>query len=107
MNKRNVTSVVHSPTFNQPLWLKSLEIQQSETSNKDIKDKNLRLEGLHTELSFLGAIGQLMGGTGLQELLEVVYADTVVCHILTSKAILQPIHEHIVIDAALYAIIQS
>ena len=38
-------------------------------------------------MSFLGAIGQFMGGTGLQELLEAIYADTVVGHILTGKAI--------------------
>ena len=107
VNNRNVTNILHSPTIDQSLWWKSLEIQHSESSNKDIKDIILRLGGLHTELSFLGAIGQLMGGTGLQELLEVVYADTAVRHILTSKAISQPIHEHILIDAALYAIILS
>ena len=107
VNKRNVTNILHSPTIDQSLWWKSLEIQHSESSKKDINDIVLRLGGLHTALSFLGAIGQLMGGTGLQELLEVVYADTAVSHILTSKAISQPIHEHILIDAALYAIILS
>ena len=53
-------------TFDQPLWLKLLEIQQFETSNKCIMYIILRLGGLHADMSFLGAIGQLMGGTGLQ-----------------------------------------
>ena len=74
-------------TFDQLLWLKSFEIQQSETSNKVIKAIILRLGGLHMGMNFLAAIGQLMGRTGLQELLEVIYADTAVGHILTGKAI--------------------
>ena len=48
-----------------------------------------------------------MGGTGLQELLEVIYADKAVCHILTGGAMLWAIHGHILIEAVLYAIILS
>ena len=47
------------------------------------------------------------GRNWVARVLEVVYADTAVSHILTSKAIPQPIHEHILIDAAMYAIILS
>ena len=94
-------------TFNQPLWWKSFEIQQCESSNKPIKDIILGLGGLHTEMSFLGAVGHLMGGSGLQELLEVIYADSAVGHILTGKAISRAIRGHILIEAVLYAIILS
>lgn len=52
-------------------------------------------------------MGQLMGGSGLQELLEVIYADTAVSHILTRKAISRAIRGHILIEAILYAIILS
>ena len=48
-------------TFDQPQWWKSFEIQQCESSNKPIKDIILRLSGLHTDMSFLGAVGHLMG----------------------------------------------
>ena len=34
------------------------------------------------EMSFLGGIGQSMGGIELQESLEVLYADTAISHIL-------------------------
>ena len=39
---------------------KILEIQQSESSNKYIKDILLRLGGLLADLSFFGAKGQLI-----------------------------------------------
>ena len=107
VNKRNVTCVSHILTFDQPLWLKSLEIQQSETSNKEIKDIILRLGGLNINMSFLAAKGQLMGRTGLQELLEVIYADTAVGYNLTGKAISRAICGHILIEAVLHAIILS
>ena len=74
-------------TFDQPHWWKSFEIQQCKSSNKPIKDIILRLGGLHTEMSFLGAVGHLMGGSGLQKLVEVIYADSAVDHILIGKAI--------------------
>ena len=47
----------------------------------------LRLGGLHVEMSFSGCIGQIMTDSGLQEALETVYADNVVSHVLTGKAI--------------------
>ena len=59
------------------------------------------------DMSFFAAIRQLMGRSGLQELLEVIYADTAVCHILTSKAISRAIRGHILIEAVLHAIILS
>ena len=40
-------------------------------------------------------------------MLEVVYADTAVCHILTGRAISRDIRGHILIEAVLHAIILS
>ena len=72
------------------------------------KDKSLRLEGLHMEMRFLGAVGQLMGGTGVLRIVRgAMHADTVVCHILTGKAISRPILGHILIEAVLYPMILS
>ena len=39
-----------------------------------IKSVVLRLGGFHLQMSFLGSIGHLMAGSGLQELLETLYA---------------------------------
>ncbi len=65
----------------------------------------LRLGGVHTEISFLGSIGHLMGGSGLQELLELVYAKNSVCHMLSGKAINRAVCAHLLIDAALNTIL--
>ena len=48
---------------------------------------NWRLGGLHTLMSFMGSIGWLMKGSGLEELLAEVYADHSVTHMLSGKAI--------------------
>lgn len=43
------------------------------TSRKRFRSIVLCLGGLHTEMSFLGCIGHLMAGSGLQHLLECIY----------------------------------
>lgn len=59
-------------TFDQPLYWKALTIITAESNESDIKGIVLRLVGFHTIVSFLGSIGHLMTGTGLQEVLETV-----------------------------------
>lgn len=39
------------------------------------------------QMSFLGSIGHLMAVSGLEELLEVVYAGNTVCHMMSGKAV--------------------
>ena len=38
-------------------------------------------------MNYLGSISYLMSGSGLQELLQIMYADTSVIHMLSGKAI--------------------
>ena len=57
------------------------------------------------EMSFLDSIGYLMAGSGLQEVLETVYAEQVVCHMLTDKAVDRAIRGHMLVDAALHALL--
>ena len=57
------------------------------------------------EMSFLGSIGYLIAGSGLQEVLETVYAEQVVCHMLSGKAVDRAIREHMLVDAALHALL--
>ena len=82
------------------MWWKSLLIMQSEPRDSCLKSIVLRLGGLHTDMSFLGSIGHLMVGSGLQELLEVVY---------TSNAVKKQLQElflaHLLVDAALNTIL--
>jgi len=101
-NAYNVTPVI---TFDQPLWWKALMIIESEPTDSFLKSLVLRLGGLHMEMSLLGSIGYLMAGSGLQEVLEVVYAGNAVKHMLSGKAISRAVRGHLLVDAALNTIL--
>ena len=73
----------------------------SEPLRSELRKIVLRLGGFHTEMSFLSCIGNLMAGSGLKELLEMVYAPNVVEHIFTGKAIARAVRTHLLVDAAL------
>ena len=51
-------------TFDQPLYWKSLMIVKSENSDSDISRIVLRLGGFHLMMSYIGAIGHIMDGSG-------------------------------------------
>ena len=54
-------------------------------------------------MSFLGCMGRLAAGSGLQQLLEVVFAQNSVTHMLTGKAIARAVRGHFLADAVLNA----
>jgi hypothetical protein len=58
-------------------------------------------------MSFLGSIGHLMAGAGLQEVLETVYASQAVNHMLIGKAVERALRGHLLVEKALYALIIS
>jgi hypothetical protein len=70
-------------TFDQPLWWKAMTIVETPTS--DLQDIVLILGAFHTQMSFLGTIGHLMSGTGLEEALEQLYAGNTVGHIMSGR----------------------
>ena len=94
-------------TFDQPLYWKGVEIQQSLDDTSPLKEILLRLGGVHTSMSFLGSIGHLMTSSGLQTMLESVYAENTVPHMLTGKAISRAVRGHLLVVASLHAIIMS
>ena len=75
MLQDNVTPII---TFDQPLCWKSLQVIEGQPENIPLRSIVLRLGGFHTEMSFIGSIGHLMAGSGLQELLETIYANSAV-----------------------------
>lgn len=54
-------------TFDQPLWIKAVEIIKSKLMNIVCQ-----LGGFHTMMSFMGSIGTMMKGSGLEEALGCV-----------------------------------
>lgn len=89
-------------TFDQPLWWKSMKILKSDTTN-ELSSIVLKLGGFHLMMSFVGCIGHLMQGSGLKEVLELVYATGAVPHILSGKAISRAVRSHILVSSAIYA----
>ena len=62
-------------TFDRPLYWKASEILVKLMKEDISCDIVLILGSFHTLMSFLGSIGNLMTWTGLQPLLEQVYAE--------------------------------
>jgi len=58
-------------------------------------------------MSFLGSIGHLVAGSGLQELLELIFASNTVPHILSGKAVARALRGHFLLDTVLNTIIIS
>lgn len=63
------------------------------------------LGGFHLKMSYLGCIGYLMTGSGIQETFEQIYAPNSVLKMLNGKAIARSIRGHLLLYAALNAII--
>ena len=87
-------------TFDQPLWLKAVDIIQS----SELKIV-CRLGGFHLLMSFMGSIGTVMAGSGLSEALESCYGCNTVTHMMTGKAYARAIRGHILMESALYSIL--
>lgn len=65
----------------------------------------LQLRGFHTIVSFFGSIGHLMDGSGLKEVMELIYAGDNVPLMLNGKEISRPIRAHQLVDPALHAML--
>ena len=98
-------SVTQIVTFDQPLWWKAMIIVTNEPESGDLKSVVLRLGGLHIEMSSLGCIGHVMAGSGLKEVLELVYATNLVGHMLSGKALARAVRGHFSVDSVLNALL--
>ena len=59
------------------------------------------------EMSFLGSIGHLMAGSGIKELVEMIYAPKAVEQIMSGKAISRAVRAHLLLDAVLNGLLLS
>ncbi|KAL5006688.1 hypothetical protein ScPMuIL_015494 [Solemya velum] len=85
-------------TFDQPLYIKAVDIL--EVSN-DLKKVFVRLGGFHILMSFMGSIGNIMSGSGLEELWESVYGRGSVVHMMSGHAYSRALRAHFLTQAAL------
>ncbi|KAJ8887933.1 hypothetical protein PR048_007417 [Dryococelus australis] len=91
-------------TFDQLLWIKAMEVICSNHEG-EFDNMAIRLGGFHTLMSFLETIGDLMSGSGIEEVLETVYSENTVPHMLTGKAYSHALRRHFLISSTLIAII--
>ena len=54
-------------------------------------------------MNLLGAIGTLMEGTGLKNILETVYGENAVMHMMTGKAVQRALRGHLLVDKCLHS----
>ena len=100
----NVTPII---TFDQPLLWKSLQVMEGQPENSRLRSMVLRLGGFLIEKSFIGCIGHLMSGSGLHEVLEIIYANNAVTHMLTGKAVQRAFRGLLLVHSALSGMIVS
>lgn len=94
-------------TFDNPLYWKARTIIENEPASSPIKGIVLCLGGFHTKMSFLGTIGHIMTGTGLDVVLGQIYGENSVTHMLTGKAYARAVRGHFLVDSALNAILME
>ena len=66
-----------------------------------VRDVVLMLGSFHTLMNLVGAIGTLMDGSEIKEILGTIYGDNAVQHIMTGKAIQRAVRGHLLLDQCL------
>lgn len=89
-------------TFDQPLYFKARTIV---AQDKELKDVVVRLGGFHLLMSYLGAIGYIMDGSGIEDLWSTVYAAESIKKMLNGHAFSRALRAHILSYTALGIII--
>lgn len=88
-------------TFDQPLYQKSRMIVAESQNRGLLPNVVVRLGGFHLLMSYLGAIGYVMSGSGIEELWATVYAADSVKKMLTGHAFSRSMRAHILTFTAI------
>lgn len=80
---QNQTCIV---TFDQPLFLKAIDIVAASDTTNNISKIVVRLGGFHLLMSYMGAVGKIMEGSGLTDLWSTVYGKATVNHMMNGHA---------------------
>ncbi|XP_031335335.1 uncharacterized protein LOC116165167 isoform X2 [Photinus pyralis] len=92
-------------TFDQPLYLKAREVIASRQGDPELQHVILRLGGFHLLMSFMGAVGFIMEGSGLSELFNLIYAAVSTEKLLTGHAYARAVRAHMLAHRTLASII--
>ena len=89
-------------TFDQPLFRKAAEIM-NDSDDSSIKNILLMLGSFHMLMDHLGSIGTLMDGSGLRSVLQRVYEENIVLHMMHGKAVERALRRFLLVHLSLSA----
>ncbi|KAE8743265.1 hypothetical protein FOCC_FOCC011145 [Frankliniella occidentalis] len=92
-------------TFDQPLFWKAAEMVLASPQNSPLRKVIVRLGGFHLLMSFMGSVGNVMSGSGVEDLWATVYAKNTVQHISSGKAYSRAVRAHFLTQTALLGIV--
>lgn len=92
-------------TFDNPLYWKARTIIENEPLSSPLKRIVLCLGGFHLKMSYIGTIGHIIAGTGLDQVLAQVYSENTVIHMLSGKAYARAVRGLLMVDSALNSIL--
>lgn len=90
-------------TFDQPLYIKARDIVETKIFDQILMI--MRLGDFHLLMSFLGCIGEIMGGFGLKDVLCLIFAEGSVDKILNGHSYARAVQTHIILQQALSLLI--
>ena len=97
--------IIGAVTFDQPLFAKADDIVQA---SPEIDLNFVRLGGFHLIMSYMGSIGFIMRGSGIETLLGTVYAQNTIIyyidHMISGHAYARALRGHFLVCAALNAL---
>ncbi|KAF4529941.1 hypothetical protein B566_EDAN016852 [Ephemera danica] len=88
-------------TGDLPTYVKAREIVTHMQEKQIFMNVVVRLRGVHLLMNFLGAVGYIMSGSGIEELLSTIYARGSVDNMMNAKYYSRAIRGHFLIHAAL------
>ncbi|GBL62065.1 hypothetical protein AVEN_180581-1 [Araneus ventricosus] len=94
-------------TFDQHLYTKAREIVVAAPEGSDLSKIVIRLEGFPLLSSFFGAFGYIMKGSGIKEVLSLIYAPNSLDKMLTVYAYARAVRAHTLLHLTLATIISK
>lgn len=92
-------------TFDQPLYAKAREIVSAAPQGSELSKIIIRLGGFHLLVSFMGAIGHIMQGSGMKEVLAEIYASKSLEKMLNGHAYARAVRAHTLLQLSFAIII--
>ena len=96
--KHHVSPII---IFDQPLYWKAAEVILDAPQTSPLKEIVLLLGCFHTFMNLPDSIGTLMHGSGLSKVLEAVYGENAVLHMMKEKSVQRAFRGHLLVDKCL------